>query len=173
VKTAAAALAVLAANLIVWPSAWYLATDPVSTLPIKQQRNATDLAAAPALGEVLDFSDLSPVQAYSRPLFSRDRRPWQPPPPDPTEQVAAPVAAVAPSLPIEPPQAKLVGVSATGGTDLKALLQRSVDPEPEWFIVGDDLEGWTINKINAQSVVMVRGDQSFSLELYPETSAGQ
>lgn len=172
-KTPAALLAILAANLVLWPAAWYLATKPVSTLPIKQQRSATDIAAAPTLGAALDFSELSPVQAYSRPLFSKDRRPWQPPPPDPTEQAAAPAAPVATTEPIEPPQAKLVGVSAAGGSDMKALLHLSVAPEPEWFIVGDDLEGWTINKINAQSVVMVRGEQTFSLELYPEASAGQ
>jgi hypothetical protein len=173
VRTSVALLAVVAANLAVWPAAWYLATDPVSTMPIKQRRTAADLPATPQLGEVLDFSELSPVQAYSRPLFSKDRRPWQPPPPDPTEQVAAPVEQVAPVEIVEPPQAKLVGVSASGGTDLKALMQLSVAPEPEWYIVGDDLDGWTVRRISAQSVVVARGEQEVSFELYPETSAGQ
>lgn len=172
-KTPLALFAVLTANLVLWPAAWYLATKPVSTLPIKQQRSASDLAATPALGEVLDFSELSPVQAYSRPLFSKDRRPWQAPVVEQEQEVAVPAEPVAVLQPIEPPQVKLVGVSSAGGSDLKALMQFSVSPDPEWFIVGDDLEGWTISKINPQSVVIARGEQVMSFKLYPEASAGQ
>ena len=172
-KPPVALFAILTANLVLWPAAWYLATKPVSTLPIKQQRSASDLATAPALGEVLDFSELSPVQAYSRPLFSKGRRPWQAPVVEQEQEVAAPAAPAAVFQPIEPPQVKLVGVSSAGGSDLKALMQFSVSPDPEWFIVGDDLEGWTISKINPQSVVIARGEQVMSFELYPEASAGQ
>ncbi len=170
--------AVVAANLVIWPVAWTVFQRPAGTGAIATPRDAGrsngNLAAQPDLGEVLDFSQMSPVQAYSRPLFDRSRRPWQPP--APPESPAEPVAAVVEQPDVQElpaPSIRLIGVSSSGAADIKALLQLNETPEPVWVLVGDELQGWTVGKIDPQSITIERGGQSMSFDLYPEVSSGQ
>nr|WP_295468928.1 hypothetical protein [Mesorhizobium sp.] len=170
--------AVVAANLVIWPVAWTVFQRPAGTGAIATPRDAGrangNLAAQPDLGEVLDFSQMSPVQAYSRPLFDRSRRPWQPP--APADLPAEPVAVVVeqPEVQALPaPAIRLIGVSSSGASDMKALLQLDAFPEPVWVLVGDELQGWKVGNIDPQSITIERGGQSMSFDLYPEVSSGQ
>ena len=170
--------AVVAANLVIWPVAWSVFQRPAGTRAIATPRDASrakgNLAAQPELGEVLDFSQMSPVQAYSRPLFDRSRRPWQPP--APPESPAEPVAAVVEQPDVQElpaPSIRLIGVSSSGASDMKALLQLDETPEPVWVLVGDVLQGWQVAKIGAESITILRGKQFMSFDLYPEVSSGQ
>jgi len=169
--------AVLAANLVLWTGAWLAFATPAGTDAIAAVRDAGRsagaLSAQPELGEVLDFSRLSPVQAYSRPLFDPSRRAWEPPVPEPeplepAEEVMEPVA---PSMPA--PAVKLVGVSELGASDIRALVQLDEYPEPVWVIVGDELMGWTVGRIDGQSITIERGQDRVSFDLYPEHAADQ
>ncbi|MCO5159982.1 MAG: hypothetical protein M9939_02510 [Mesorhizobium sp.] len=170
--------AVVAANLVIWPAAWAVFERPAGSGAIATPRDASrakgSLAAQPELGEVLDFSQMSPVQAYSRPLFERSRRPWQPP--ELPELPAEPVVAVAeePEVQALPaPTIRLVGVSSSGAADIKALVQLDETPEPVWVLVGDVLQGWKVAEIGAESITILRGKQFMSFDLYPEVSSGQ
>lgn len=178
-STALKLAAVVAANLVIWPVAWTVFQRPAGSGAIATPRDAGrangNLAAQPDLGEVLDFSQMSPVQAYSRPLFDRSRRPWQPPAP-PSDLPAEPVAAVVdqPEVQALPaPTIRLIGVSSSSASDMKALLRLEETPEPVWVLVGDELQGWKVGKIDAQSITIQRGAQSMSFDLYPEVSSGQ
>jgi hypothetical protein len=170
--------AVVVANLVIWPVAWSVFQRPAGTGAIATPRDASrakgNLAAQPDLGEVLDFSQMSPVQAYSRPLFDRSRRPWQPP--ESPELPAEPVAAVVEQPAVEEiaaPTIRLIGVSSSGASDMKALLQFDEAPEPIWVLVGDVLQGWKVAEIDTQSITILRGKQILSFDLYPEVSSGQ
>jgi hypothetical protein len=169
--------AVVAANLAVWPLAWVTFEQPADTGPISGQRDAGRGGPAPVqpqLGEVLDFSELSPVQAYSRPLFSPDRRAWEPPapPPAPVEPEFEPVAQ--PDAPPQPaPSIRLIGVSSAGAADMKALLQMPDGGEPVWVLVGDVLEGWAVDRIDPQAITIRLGTEKMTFDLYPEVSSGQ
>ena len=170
--------AVVAANLVIWPVAWSVFQRPAGTGAIATPRDASrakgNLAAQPELGEVLDFSQMSPVQAYSRPLFDRSRRPWQPP--EPLDLPAEPVAAIVEQPDVQElpaPTIRLIGVSSSGASDMKALLQLDETPEPVWVLVGDVLQGWQVAKIGAESITILRGKQFMSFDLYPEVSSGQ
>lgn len=178
-KTPFKVAAVLAANLAIWPMAWAIFERPAGTDAIASSRDAGrsggTMADQPQLGEVLDFSQMSPVQAYSRPLFDKSRRPWQPPapPPEPVaepvpEQVAEPEVQALPA-----PAIRLIGVSSSGVSDMKALLQLDESPDPVWVLVGDVLQGWEVGKIDPGSVTIRRGNESMSFDLYPEVSSGQ
>jgi len=177
-KTPLKLAAILAANLAIWPAAWAVFERPAGTGAIASPRDAGrggGVADQPKLGEVLDFSEMSPVQAYSRPLFDKARRPWQPPAP-PAEPVAEPVAeqVVEPEVQALPaPAIRLIGVSSAGVADMKALLQLDESPDPVWVLVGDVLQGWEVGKIDPGSVTIRRGQESMSFELYPEVSSGQ
>jgi hypothetical protein len=163
--------AVLAANLALWPAAWLAVTTPAGTSPIASPRDAGKSAGAladlPKLEGVLDFSHLSPVQAYSRPLFVPSRRAWEPPPPPP-EPEPQPVAAAPPPPPMPAPALRLVGVSSLGDSDIRALVQLDTAAEPMWVLVGDVLMGWKVGKIEPQSITIQRGKQRMSVALYPE-----
>ena len=178
-KTALKVAAVLAANLAIWPLAWTVFERPAGTgaiaSPRDTGRSGGAMADQPQLGEVLDFSQMSPVQAYSRPLFDKSRRPWQPPAPPPApavepviDQVAAPEVQALPA-----PAIRLIGVSSSGVSDIKALLMLDESPDPVWVLVGDVLQGWEVGKIDPGSVTIQRGSESMSFDLYPEVSSGQ
>lgn len=165
--------AILAANLVLWPAAWLAFSKPAGTSPIASPRDAGKSAGAltdqPELAGELDFSHVSPVQAYSRPLFVPSRRAWEPPPPPAEpEPESQSVAAAPPPPPMPPPALRLVGVSSLGESDVRALVQLDTAAEPVWVLVGDVLMGWKVGKIDPQSITMLRGKQRMSVNLYPE-----
>jgi hypothetical protein len=165
-------LGIAGANAVIFSLLWWVASTPLDISPIAWKKAHEGLIDPKGdAGQRLDFARLEPVHAYSRPLFSPDRRPWEPPPPPPApkKKPAArqqqPVAQV-----LEPPPFRLVGVSIPNGAAAKALLRRDSDPEPGWVAEGGNLEGWIVEKIDLQSIVLQQNGQSFSIDLYPEAN---
>jgi hypothetical protein len=168
VSVAGRLLLTLAANAGLAVALAVLLATPVDVspiLPTEQHRLAlADESSGPDEAGRLDFSGLDRNQVIARPLFSMERRPWQPPP----EPAAAPVAAVAP----EPEQVQdvvLLGVGIAGGR-ARALLMRADGTESAWVTEGETIWDWTIGEISDQSVAIEHGDRDLSLRLYPTAS---
>ncbi|MDN2566017.1 hypothetical protein N1F89_07275 [Aquibium sp. A9E412] len=177
-RTLVLLLGLFAVNLAGWSGVWWMATQPVDTAAIQPERTAgralDDLGALPGDEHVLDVAELTPVQAYSRPLFARNRKPWQPPKPPPAKK--PPVQQVAkkpPPPPVPPPPVRLVGVSFAPNMVPRALLRHKAQVEPIWVIPGDNLQGWTVSRIDAQSIELKRGNRKVAVSLYPSNGATQ
>lgn len=162
------AAALVAVGVAVWGSVLWMADNPIETSAIVEQRSTTGLldgVGEQGVDQPYDATELNLVDAYARPLFSRDRKPWSPPAP-PAEELTT---AEAPP-PGEPnvPKFILVGVSIPDNAGAKALLRRGPRAEPVWLSEGEKLGGWTVHKIEQGSIVVRRGNRDFSLDLYPE-----
>lgn len=169
---------VVAANALVWTTAWWMTTTPAGTAAIVTPQAAERMRAAEAAGAGIeagpDFAAPSQTHSLSQPLFHRSRQPWQPPAPaaPPPQPPPAPVARPAPQ-PVKPPAIRLVGVSAPARAAPRALLRREVEVDPVWVVEGDVLEGWTVSRIEPESVLLQLGRQTVSIELYPGVRVGQ
>src|SRR5262245_9011372 len=99
-----------------------------------------------------------------RPLFERTRRPVEPP---------QPRAAPAPALPApvprpvaDPNALTLLGVLKGEGGHAIALLQRNSTGQNVRLQEGDTVDGWTIERIEAEEVVLKQGDTKIALQLF-------
>ena len=169
-KFAAVAAIVVGANVVAWAPMVWLAGNPLDTtaVPIDQSGRGAGVDVAAQDDLELDFSELTPVHSYSRPLFSRTRKPWQPATRAPEQQVQQRPQA-APQQP--PPAVKLVGVSMSGNAVSRALLRHEVEIEPIWVLEGDELDGWMVARIDMHSIELRQGDRTISIDLYPEGRA--
>lgn len=138
-----------------------LSTAPVANAEGSGAGSASSAASANPPTEV--------SESLSRPLFHASRRPFVRPPPEPTSQPAVepPVAAVEPAPPPALPELRLAGLSSAGERK-SALLGRADAPDLQWVQLGDSIAGWRIDAITASSVVLVSGDQRFTMALYPD-----
>ena len=149
---------------------WGIANSPVDISPISTQQSRETLFGG-ATGGVEDnqnaaLSEPLFVETFSRPLFARSRRPWEPPqappPPQRPTQTARPVARQ-----IEPPDFSLIGISMAGAA-AKALLRRHSEFEAVWVSEGETVGGWIVGQIDSQSITVRQDDQTVSMALYPE-----
>ena len=120
-----------------------------------------------------DGSGAETPETYARPLFSRNRRPYQP-----AEMI---VSDVAPAPPImleeeaavvdaERPQLKLLGTEPAAKMP-SALITMEETGTSSWFQKGDLVVGWRITRIGDDDVELSNeSNQSlkFSISLYPE-----
>ena len=162
---AAAVIAALAAANL------WMAANPVDVSPSASTRQARDGAADTQLdpGKAPDLSQLSLVQANSRPLFAKNRKPWSPPQAAKAAKAkgaAQPGRAVAGRTP--PPDLRLIGVSISGGS-ARALLLSGASPDPVWVAAGESFGNWKVSEITERFVTVQQADQTVSLDLYPET----
>lgn len=101
-----------------------------------------------------------------RPLFQQSRRPNTPQ----TEVVATPEPeAPAPEAPAPPtiappPDLRLLGV-ISGGARSAALLSLAGD-DAQWQNIGARIEGWTLDEIAADHVVLTENERAHRVELY-------
>ena len=153
-----------------------MADRPIDTSPITQQQSREGLfgevETAVNADQAAELSDRSFVEWFSRPLFAKNRRPWEAPqllqtPPKLVAQPEKPVARQ-----IDPPDFKLVGISISDGA-AKALLRRDSGFEPVWVSEGDAVGDWMVSVIDSQSVTVRQDDQTVSVNLYPDVSAKQ
>jgi hypothetical protein len=96
-----------------------------------------------------------------RPLFEKTRRPVEPP--------ARAVQGL--PLPVQKRQADpgaltLYGVLVNEGHGAIALLRRNQTGQNVRLEVGDAVDGWTIERIETDSVQLVQGDARVTLELF-------
>ncbi len=112
------------------------------------------------------IQELTFVQTFSRPLFSIDRRKYEPPkpkPPPPQKTVNAPKPAPV----VNPPELRLIGVSIDG-TSARALIAGGPDPNPVWVAEGEAIEGWVLAKVLEGAITVTQAGAEFSIDLYPE-----
>ncbi len=110
------------------------------------------------------------ANAYTRPLFSRNRRPWRPPeaPIKQSEPVAA-VKAPPPNLAVKP-NFDLIGVSIAGNSS-SALLHRPGTAETTWVNLGAQAWDWTVVAISDQKIVVEQAGLQAEISLYPASPA--
>jgi hypothetical protein len=130
--------------------------------------------------------------SLARPVFRKSRKPFDPseltqlaapavtvtptPAPAPTVVVAAqtvppPVAEQVSAAP-EPPvqtaeslQLALKGIYSFDGV-WKALFVSPTLPDGEWLVIGSDISGWKVTKVDPNVVTISFGDQKIELKLY-------
>jgi hypothetical protein len=100
-------------------------------------------------------------EALARPIFSPDRRPFVPAPPEPRQAEPETVETAEP-----PPDAGL----AVKGIFLhdnvrRALVTSAASPGGEWLTVGAAVAGWTVSAIEATSVVLSAPPAALTLQL--------
>ena len=111
------------------------------------------------------------AQITGRPIFSKTRRPFEPPEPV-SVTIAGTQASAAPALPSSPKSEPSVTLSAVtiAGTNRRALVVSKEQPEGEWLEVGDVIEGWSISAIAAETLLLTSGGQSLTMRLYQEAA---
>ena len=124
----------------------------------------TPTAAAPAesaIAPVADASFAPPAEESfaeisARPLFSASRKP--PPPPEP-EKTADSLA------PPPPPPLALVGVILAGAQKI-AVIKESGTGQVRNAVTGDEITGWQLTDITADSITLKNGDvvQDYQLQ---------
>lgn len=62
---------------------------------------------------------------------------------------------------------ELKGVVLANGT-ARASLRRNVDGDMEWVSRGNTIDGWTLESVRSDRVVLSRGEYRTTLHLYPE-----
>src|SRR5262249_15104966 len=97
----------------------------------------------------------------NRPLFEKSRRPAQPQQ-EPAMKPQLPQAAVE-----QPPnQNALTLLGVVRGERTIALLKRNQGGQNVRAEEGDVIDGWTIKRIDNQSVLLSHGQQQISLQLF-------
>jgi hypothetical protein len=95
------------------------------------------------------------------PVFSRSRAPFVPPPPP------APKARVVGAPVFTDPGFVLGGVMLNGEAK-RAFLLRKGNQIAAWAAEGDDVEGWKLQSITAETATLQKESHVIELRLYPE-----
>lgn len=112
-----------------------------------------------APGRATEASDLRELEATrQRPLFSPTRRP--PPPPAPVNETVVPVA---PSVK-PPPDIKVSGI-ILGDDRSVAIVRLGQDPNSVHLWVGSQVDGWTVEAIEARRILLRLGSRSLTADL--------
>lgn len=161
---AVAGLALSAAN-------WLLANSSPDITAILPDESQPVLVSSAQTDELL-LKSVNLVQARTRPLFEKSRRPWLPNEPQTMAQLPDP-AGVQVEVPLpestpvlEPVDAKLIGIQRSPALTL-VLIADSPGTAAEWFKAGSAYKEWKIGEVTADSVVLENAGQKFKLELYP------
>jgi hypothetical protein len=91
-----------------------------------------------------------------RPLFTVDRRPYQPPP---STQTAGPTGPPPPTI-----DAALLGIAKAADAQL-ILLRLGAAPTVHRLRMGGQIEGWTVTKIGEASAVLSNNGHTRELAL--------
>lgn len=100
----------------------------------------------------------------ARPLFTLDRRPYQPPIDEPPQEAKP-----------EPPPPRIefaLSAVVTTGERRIALLKPKKASETVKLSVGETHEGWTLTDVLADGVVLTNGAQTMEVMLQPERGQG-
>jgi hypothetical protein len=109
-------------------------------------------------------------QTLARPVFSRSRRPFVPPPPPALPVISVPVLPAAPPAPAPVVrQAEegivLLGVMINGATK-RALLRQRNAPKGRWLEEGEEIGGWRLTLIAHDHAMLQSPNQKLKLPLY-------
>jgi hypothetical protein len=169
-------LAVVLAGVVLWDrrADWTAAgvRAPAVALPDAARAAPAEPGLDAGSGRAEDSQPLAGLalselhDTVARPLFERKRRPVEPPrPPAP---VAAPAPAPPPPRPMADPNAlTLLGVLMSEGQGAAiALVRRNHKGQNMRLQEGDTVDGWTIDRIEAEGVVLKQGDTKIALQLF-------
>jgi hypothetical protein len=155
-------------NLLLGAQLVALATKPVEPTPA-MARGPVDpgRSGPPAVSGDAVRPDLAAAyerrHAVTRPLFSPDRRPWQP-----RVQVAEREPEPAP---VAEPEIEadfvLIGIGFARG-EARALLTNGAGEALGWVAEGDTISDWTVSAISERSVKMAQAEREVSLSLHAE-----
>ena len=137
----------------------------VLTRPLPGRLPAADARLQPVRTDLPESAQaaarpaLDREMALGRPLFSPDRRAWQPPPPPPVVEVAAP-------QPEETVVADFVvaGLGVARGR-AKAFLTDGNGEAIGWVAEGDTVMDWTVVAIAGRAVTFRQADREVAFEL--------
>ena len=99
-----------------------------------------------------------------RPIFLKNRRPYQSPPPVIAKPAPKPVKA-APPPPITDPGLMLAGI-AIRSEARQAFMTHPSNAEGSWVKEGEDIMGWRVSAILPGEVTIQRSGRSIKLRLY-------
>jgi hypothetical protein len=102
-------------------------------------------------------------EALARPIFSKTRRPYVPPPPARPEPSPAPIAAP----PITDPGILVGGVIIERGLK-KAFLFSKSDPQGSWVKEGETFLGWRLHSVESAGVKLQQQNRILEVLLYPK-----
>jgi hypothetical protein len=101
------------------------------------------------------------VETLSRPIFSKNRKPFAKEKKNASDNQAA-LAPVAP-----PPGLSLSGVTKYRNKPM-AFMVSVTTPKGKWLAVGDQIDGWSVTQVQNMEITLASGDHSIRLTLYPE-----
>ena len=107
------------------------------------------------LGELRD--------TVQRPLFEKKRRPVEPPP---VRVSAAPVPPPVAARRADPNALSLLGVLLSEGQGTIALVRRNQTGQSMRLQEGDTVDGWTVERIEPESIMLRQGDTKVALQLF-------
>jgi hypothetical protein len=148
---------------------WHLGTVSPDISPIESNANLTTETDPSVAGE-LDLKTVTMVQAKTRPLFEKSRRPWVAPllqPDAVTPDVAAAqidVALPEATIAQDPVDARLLGIQRTPAHSM-VLIADGTGASGDWFKTGSKYRDWTISEVTSNSVKLESGGRTFVLEL--------
>lgn len=122
-------------------------------------------AEAPAGNEVIVNNpvELQPLQQLSatkdRPLFSPARRP-------PAKPVAPVARQEPPPPPPPPPSVVVLGIVSENGDGRAAIRASSKGDKVVRVRAGDDVSGWTVERIEPRRLVLKQGERSVDFALF-------
>lgn len=169
-------LAVALGGVLLWDqwSDWSAKTAPrpggSAPKAIAADQADAGVAASPSVGADQAAHPLASLaldqlhDTVGRPLFERTRRPLEPP-----QTRAAPAPALPAPIPrpaADPNALTLLGVLINDGGHAIALLQRNSTGQSVRLQEGDTVDGWTIERIEAEEVVLKQGDTNIALQLF-------
>ena len=152
---------------------WHLLNEPVDVSPIDADLTKTTSFKKDENTQAIErnLSQMRLSATIDRPLFSRERRKFvPPPPPKPIEtkpvaglsQPASP-AASQPQSPVPAPDITVIGVSLS---EAKSSALITGDAENRWVYLGESVNAWTVDAIDGDGVLLRNGKQKLRLNLY-------
>lgn len=120
----------------------------------------TKVAAPVSIAPPPDVTPLSEfAEIVRRPLFSADRRAF-----------FQPGATSVPLVSAErPPEFRLTGVAIVAQRR-QALLQAPGQPQAQWIEEGGRIDGWLLQSVRDNAVILIAGQRQYELRLYPAHS---
>jgi hypothetical protein len=155
-KLAVAALAG-AVGVLAWLD-YRLLQDPVDISPVAPTSGKADVRPPQSPKPATALDKRAPEQfpeIVNRPLFNPSRRPVQP---------AEPAIVRAPRM--EPSRLRLVGVMKPDDGPPRALIRYADEPTGRWIAEGGEYHGWTLTKVNENSVIVEAGGRTLELMLF-------
>jgi hypothetical protein len=112
-------------------------------------------------GEAHATSATAHQDILAHPVFAKSRAPFVPPPPP------IPKAPPTPAPVLSDPGFSLGGVMLSGDTKRAYLLQKT-NQRGAWAGEGDDVAGWKLESITAETATLRKESHVIELRLYPE-----